>query len=117
MIRDDLKDKCKDLQRQIEEVEKAIHEIQGKNEELVEHNETIQLLIQYERELKRVVNELQELESKIFGYNQSNDLINRVLGQVHAQLTFQNKESFFDNAHSQMTKVDLPMLKKNISSL
>lgn len=40
-IRDDLKGKCQDLQREIEEVEKAINEIQGKNIELVVQNEAI----------------------------------------------------------------------------
>jgi hypothetical protein len=34
-----------------------------------------------------------------------------------AQLTFHGKEYVFENAHSQLTKVDMPALKKNIASL
>lgn len=36
---------------------------------------------------------------------------------MNAQLIFHSKEEYFHGAHSQLTKVDLPALKKNIASL
>lgn len=71
--RDALRDKAKDLQNQIDEVEKQLQDLLGKNQELMEQNETLQLLVSYERELRQVVSELEQLEDKIFAYGLRND--------------------------------------------
>lgn len=45
----------------------------------MEQNETLQLLVAYERELRQVVSELEQLEDKIFAYGLRNDQVNRLV--------------------------------------
>ncbi|CDW87631.1 UNKNOWN [Stylonychia lemnae] len=115
--RDALKDKVKDLQKQLDELDKAIKQKVLENAALQSQIEVLMLFVAYEREIKRVVGDLQNLESKLLDFNLQYEQQTRQLNSIQSQLQFHQRESYFELAYDQLTKVDLIQLKKSINHL